>query len=166
VPQFTQLPLSEQEEWRLASGFDSAYEVSSLGQVRRIGAPCPLRQQPNRTGYPRVCLPRDGRWRWVLVHRLVANAFLGVCPEGRQVNHRDGDKANAAAGNLEYVTRSENRQHALRTGLARMPLKLAAADVCVIRRSSLSSRAAARMYGVDPSYVRQLRRRRWRADVG
>ena len=50
----------------------------------------------------------------VLVHRLVAFAFLGPPPDKTawEVHHRDGDPANNRVENLEYVTRSQNMRHA------------------------------------------------------
>ena len=42
-------------------------------------------------------------------------AFEGSSP--LEVNHKDGDKHNNQLSNLEYVTSSENKQHALKTGL-------------------------------------------------
>lgn len=53
------------------------------------------------------------------VHRLVASAFCtNDDPEHKvEVNHIDGNKSNNYASNLEWVTRTENVQHALRTGL-------------------------------------------------
>lgn len=53
------------------------------------------------------------------IHRIVAKTFLEQ-PEGAtQVNHKDGNKANNAAENLEWVTPSNNILHAHRAGLMR-----------------------------------------------
>lgn len=49
----------------------------------------------------------------VAVHELVAKAFIGAKPEGaRTVNHKDGNKTNNAANNLEWATYKENNRHA------------------------------------------------------
>jgi hypothetical protein len=61
------------------------------------------------------------------IHRLVAAEFLGTCPKGIQVNHKDGDRLNNHASNLEYVTPSENTRHSVVAGLlTRNPFVLAA----------------------------------------
>ena len=56
------------------------------------------------------------------VHRLVAASFLGhPLPADLEVHHKDGNRANNALHNLEYVTRSQNmlHAHALRKGQGR-----------------------------------------------
>lgn len=109
------------EEWRPVVGFEELYEVSNLGQVRRTARL--LRPSYNeRIGYPSVTLvPFRGAQKVTRsVHRLVAAAFIGEPPSPEHhVNHKDGDKGNAEAGNLEYVTVLENIQHAVRMRLFR-----------------------------------------------
>ena len=54
------------------------------------------------------------------LHRLVAFAFFGPPPSRchTHVNHKDGNKSNNAASNLEYVTPAENAAHYWKSGTA------------------------------------------------
>jgi hypothetical protein len=103
-----------------------------------------------------------------MVHRLVAAAFLGPCPTDYVVNHRDGNKSNNAAENLEYVTSQENSAHAQRTGLRPFGenhpnAKLSSEAVVAILASGLSDEILARQYGVHSSAISHVRNRRnWR----
>ena len=82
----------------------------------------PMVSLPFGEGFPKIG-SREGIQRFkntrqkVGIHRLVALAFIGPCPEGKQVHHRDGNKRNPIARNLEYVSASENIKHAWATGL-------------------------------------------------
>ncbi len=110
------------EEWRVTS--DAAYEVSDWGRVRSyatVGSRLGTRQQTPRIlrvgscsyGYPHV---RLGRRKCFNVHVLVALAFLGPCPPGQEVRHKDDDTRNPRAENLEYGTRKDNVQDAIQRG--------------------------------------------------
>lgn len=59
----------------------------------------------------------EHRHKRYYIHRLVADTFYEGNHEGLEVNHIDGDKSNNFIGNLEWVTRSENQKHAIKTGL-------------------------------------------------
>ncbi|MHB8409865.1 MAG: NUMOD4 motif-containing HNH endonuclease [Acidiferrobacterales bacterium] len=113
------------EEWRPVFGYEGVYEVSSEGRVRRVapgkGTWTGPKHPPGRHnhGYRMFVLTLRGIQRSYLAHRLVAEAFIGPCPVGQEVNHKDGDKANNRHANLEYLTQSGNTQHALAMGLMR-----------------------------------------------
>ena len=92
------------EIWKPIKGFDG-YEVSNEGNVRSPWKT--LSQYPNGRGYPRVSIGNKMR----LVHRLVAEAFIEN-PNGYPiVNHKDEDKTNNKATNLEWCTHEYNSNY-------------------------------------------------------
>lgn len=70
-----------------------------------------------RKGYLRIGISYRGKKRDFNIHRLVAICFVPNPDNKPQVNHRDGNKLNNHASNLEWVTTQENRAHAFDTGL-------------------------------------------------
>jgi hypothetical protein len=109
----------ENENWLPLVGWEGVYEISDLGRIKRIKkhSRCKtglLACTVKTNGYPIAHL-RDGpeRHAQVLLHRLVALTFLGPPPDGRdQVNHKNGDRSDPRAINLEWVSCSENHAHA------------------------------------------------------
>lgn len=104
------------EEWRPVVGFEGWYEVSDLGRVRRsteapTSHPARILKPGLRRGYHGVSLCKYGVVTQRLVHSLVAEAFIGPCPEGLEVGHEDNDRGNNRVGNLSYLTHKQNMQH-------------------------------------------------------
>lgn len=103
------------EEWLPVVGYELLYLISRWGQVFSLISNKMLK--PVTTGrYLQVLLYKDGVPCRKLVHHIVMEAFVGPCPEGMEVNHKDGDKTNNCLSNLEYVTCSENHKHAYSIG--------------------------------------------------
>lgn len=100
--------------WKPIVGFEDCGEVSNTGLIRNKHG---LIRKTNvgKNGYERVGF--HGGQETVFVHRLVARAFCEGYKDSLQVNHKDGDKLNNNADNLEWVTVSENVKHAFDTGL-------------------------------------------------
>jgi len=108
-------------ECRAVARFEGLYAVSKDGRVwsfqKRRWLVAHVRGR-----YPSVCLcapflPRNQAS--YAVHLLVANAWVPRVDGKPLVNHIDGNKLNAQAANLEWVTSSENALHAFATGLRR-----------------------------------------------
>ena len=110
-----------EEIWQIIPQWPD-YEVSTYGRVRRA---TPYRStQVGRIlkpyllkGYPAVMFRKDGKRKHICIHRLVANVFLGPCPDGMEVNHKDGSTTHNHVTNLEYMTPRENMDHAVALGL-------------------------------------------------
>lgn len=98
--------------WKPIPGYPR-YEVSDTGKVFDTHTQELVKPKPNNCGYLRV---RVNNTR-VYVHRLVALAFIPNPLNKPCVNHIDGIKTNNHASNLEWVTYSENTNHAYKNGL-------------------------------------------------
>jgi hypothetical protein len=119
-------------KWCPVLGYEGLYVVSDQGRVRSLDRWKPYRGSmrsvagceisPTKvSGYPRVLLWKNGHGRNAFIHRLVAVAFLGEPPTpAHQINHKNGDRADARVVNLEWVTASENLKHSYRE-LGRKP---------------------------------------------
>jgi hypothetical protein len=112
------------ERWKPILGYEGMYEVSDHGRVRSLkrGKVHLMRCFVWGAGYVYCSLSNGGR-RIFTVHRLVAQAFHGSPPPGRdEINHIDGDKTNNRAANLEWCSRLENMRHASEKDLAGCPI--------------------------------------------
>ena len=109
------------EVWKPIDLVDGMYEVSNLGRVRSVDRviirsdgrrrTCKgkmLKLTTTRKGYNVAQMQVRGSYKPKMVHRLVANAFIGPCPDGMEVNHIDENRGNNRADNLEYLTHREN----------------------------------------------------------
>lgn len=120
-----------EEIWKDIPGYENIYQVSNLGNVRRI---ClsnrphlngNLNQWITKDGYKMVSLRNArGKRRGFLVHRLVAFSFVDGYRDGLQVNHKNEIRADNRAENLEWVNCSRNlnygaRKHKVALALAK-----------------------------------------------
>jgi hypothetical protein len=154
--------MQQREEWRPISETRDVYDVSNLGRVRRA-APGKntvvgfiLKPKMMRDGRAWICL----RLRGVTLYRdiawLVTSAFISPRPDGLEINHKNGHKADNRVANLEYVTHSENVRHAVRNGRFGR-VKLTPEQARDIRASSESATALARRFDVCVNTVYGVR---------
>ena len=97
------------ETWKAIDCYEGLYEVSDLGRIKSLkyGKEKILKLR-NNNGYLMVCLYKDGNAKQLYVHRIVAEAFIPN-PQGLEtVNHKDEDKTNNVASNLEWMSIRDN----------------------------------------------------------
>lgn len=137
------------------------YQVSNFGRVKsfkfkslRIMRPLIARM------YLCFNLRVDGVYKYISAHRLVAEAFVPNPDNKPQVNHIDGNKFNNHVSNLEWVTASENVQHAYDTGLypsceSRYNSKLTNEQVLFIRNNTdqLSRKQLSILFNVTEAVI-------------
>jgi hypothetical protein len=100
-------------------GYDDGYWVSDSGEVYsdKRSQRKRLSEEIIRCGYVRINIQKNSSQIGVLLHRLVADAFLEKPDWATEINHIDGNKRNNCASNLEWSTRSNNLKHAFKNGL-------------------------------------------------
>lgn len=112
--------MQQNEVWKPISDFPY-YDVSNLGRIRsRMRKNGYLKQSQTNRKYLKVTLSTGrGTQKTKSVHQLVAEAFLVTSSNSSDVNHKDGNKSNNHVENLEWMSHSANRNHAIQTGLCK-----------------------------------------------
>ena len=109
-------------------------------------------------GYPVVALGAAARAK---VHRLVALAFVGNPSGAPDVDHIDANKANPAAANLRWCTKSENAVYLNALGRVAGVRKVDEAKRAAVAKAVAAGEPisrVARAFGVSRSHVRRLAR--------
>lgn len=134
------------------------YQVSDTGEIFD-----PYKRRRNvhvnpKTGYVQVRLQRNGKPCSAYLHRIVATAFVPNPENKPEVNHKDGNKLNNHASNLEWCTHRENVQHAYQSHLYSDRLR----PVQAIRTNGVplyvfeDVNAAAHFFGITPGAIRRV----------
>ena len=89
------------------AGYDGLYAITNDGKVWSYRKNIFLKPYLTR-GYLKVCLYKDKAEKQVLVHRLVAEAFLPNPQNLPQINHKDENKKNNCVDNLEWCDAKYN----------------------------------------------------------
>lgn len=174
------------EIWKPIPGHEG-YEVSDLGRVRSLDRVVSVSYVSTRYSEPRhdtrnikgrILKPKwdKARYAYVMlagrvsftIHQLVMMAFVGPCPPGLIVRHRDDDGFNNKLSNLCYGTRRQNHDDAVRLGKHARGERnhfaiLTKAAVRSIRVSKDSYAVLAARYGVSKATILNVRNgRTWR----
>lgn len=117
-----------------------------------------------RRGYPAVTLFYWGKARTLNCHQLVMQEFVGPCPEGMEIAHANGIRADSRLSNLSYKTKAGNEEDKIAHGTKVMGerhgnAKLTAEVVRAIRadkEAGMTYTEIGRRYGVDRKHARDI----------
>lgn len=138
------------------------YQASTSGQIRshRTGKLLSQSTKKGKHPYQRVHISQDGKAKYVLVHRLVLETFVGPCPGGHQALHLDDNPRNNRLDNLRWGTPKENHSTINRKGTANGRSKLTPEQVRAIRMSYDTHALLARRYSVSATTIQNIRNHR------
>jgi hypothetical protein len=114
-----------EEQWTPLVGIheiEGQFLISNKGRIKRVvfnnyTKTVYKKMRTNKTGYVYAQFHYNGTNHPVRLHRLVAQHFVPNPDNLPEVNHKDGNKQNNCADNLEWSDRSQNVKHSFDTGL-------------------------------------------------
>lgn len=170
-----------QEIWKTIKDFPN-YEVSNMGNVRslihrdkwnrikggQLIKPC----FDGKKHYLHVGLYANGVVKTVNIHRLVADAFIENPCNLKEVNHKDEDKTNNKASNLEWCDHTYNNRYGSKPnksrGLNNPMNKFDESTINYIKKNhvfcggSMRNKELAEMFNISPTHVCAIAHgRRW-----
>ena len=127
--EFFEIIKQNNEIWKEIPNYEELYVVSNLGRIVSLGKyvkqrngffvwkePC-LLKQVIKNGYCLAKLSKNGKSKTLLVHRVVASAFIPNPENKPQIDHIDCNKSNNVASNLRWCTAKENMQNPITKAL-------------------------------------------------
>lgn len=162
---------SANEMWRDVVGYEGLYQVSNFGRVKSFQRKKEyfLTVDTVNHAYAKVLLSKNGISKTLLVHRLVAVAFIPNPDNKPQVNHKNGNKYDNRVENLEWATCSENTKHAFKNGLAKVlrgtdngAAKLTTEQIleirssCIIGDKNFGITSLAKKFNVSPHTIYRI----------
>lgn len=146
------------EVWKDIPGYEGKYKVSNTGKVKSFakGKSGEILKTSNPRGYQSVGLCDGHKKHTVKVHRLVASVFVPNPHNYKEINHKDENKDNNNADNLEWCTRAYNMSYGsarFRQGLSasRAVEQLTIEGIPIALYYSVST--AARINNIDSSSI-------------
>lgn len=163
----------EEEIWKDIPGYEGLYQVSTLGRVKSLGRKIVrnngrvftikekiLKDRIGSSKRPYVALFKDKKRKDIMVHILVALAFIGERPKNYQVLHKDGNILNNKLENLSYDTRQQNAIDFYRYGQNGSNGKLSIDDVVKIRKlyktGDYLQRELSELFGVSSNQISRI----------
>ncbi len=102
----------EDEEWKSIPNTDNKYQVSNYGRIKSFcykGTEGRIVKTGNIKGYRSINIKVSGHKKTLMIHKLVAEAFIPNDDEKKDVViHKDWNKVNNHVSNLQWLSREES----------------------------------------------------------
>jgi len=167
------------EVWKDIPGFIGSYQASNMGRIRSLNRKiwCSsnksfssikgriLKLDNQNKSYYQVQIYKNGSKHY-LVHKLIALAFILNPNNYPEINHKNLNKYDNRASNLEWCTRLQNQRHAHKNGKydsfpkgeQRYNAILTDDAVYHIRKKELRNKEYCELYGVHKSTITMIQK--------
>jgi hypothetical protein len=169
-----------EEIWKDIPNYEGWYQASNLGRIKKVTTKSIsnrykyrdrifpekiLKPKINHLGYAKIVLFKKGIKKRFSFHFIIATTFISNPLNRKEINHKNGIKADNKSENLEWCTRSENMKHAFdnklisHSGIKNPKVKLTQNDVDFIRKNHKTKFDAtifSKKYNVAFSTIRRI----------
>ena len=113
------------DEWKDIKNYENIYKVNKNGKIINIKRNKIRKSRIDKYGYERIILNKNNKKQNLLVHRLVAEAFIPNPNNLPQINHKDENKQNNNVNNLEWCTQKYNCNYGTKNERAKLKISQA-----------------------------------------